>query len=617
MDVDDDRDEDEGKEDRDVSGAIERSLAEICLAVREASADDALSAADLHSLVEKAAEKENEIVTADYNEADLHDFIPAYCGNNVTDGSVGLLGAGKSTQTMQLFQKVILQIFAANANADAAQKLAVLKAELGGTSITPYDPSSKPSANTTPLARFVSNRPEIPESASPALRAFAEARCEIMLDNLTVPINVQLAGNMLAVQGAGGWKNRDPMLHLYLLDDPEDDGFGTFESVEVGLDDVARHMEMDASRSLVYVSDGSRIKSYRWNVTEGRNALAVHTLNASGFKGPLALRDNGAKLIASGSSGLAVWDVDTLPTHGTKGNKIVGKKRRADYIDSWRDNDDNNIELSTGAPPTQRSSASALSKIKQWAMSPGGGNEMIVTYDEQYFVSRVDLQTEQIVGRYIGHGAHVASIRTSQEDPHAFVTAANDGIVRLYDVRQPVPVLAIEHSTEFINDALFEHIGGQPFIIFGGTQTQQVKVWDARAKLPLYELSTGNNEVNGLAWDAQRQTLYAATECEHVDRMGRHHGYRRAKLPKPPRHSRDDDGDDDMEEDEEDEDDWDGDGENNWPEQAYHSETSFGHLLDSAEHRLYRYAFKTDADIDLRPASGYSAIGDSYAQIMC
>ena len=50
----------------------------------------------------------------------------------------------------------------------------------------------------------------------------------------------------------------------------------------------------------------------------------------------------------------------------------------------------------------------------------------------------------------------------------------------------------------------------------------------------VYELSTGNTEVGGLAWDGQRNTLYAATECNYLGRMGDHYGYRVAKRPKPP-----------------------------------------------------------------------------------
>ena len=65
------------------------------------------------------------------------------------------------------------------------------------------------------------------------------------------------------------------------------------------------------------------------------------------------------------------------------------------------------------------------------------------------------------------------------------------------------------------------HVDRSPVIFTGGThKTQSIKVWDPRAKKLVYELATGNNAVHSLAWDAPRATLYAATECDAMDRMG-------------------------------------------------------------------------------------------------
>ena len=65
-----------------------------------------------------------------------------------------------------------------------------------------------------------------------------------------------------------------------------------------------------------------------------------------------------------------------------------------------------------------------------------------------------------------------------------------------------------------------------------GDATQQVKMWDIRAEECVYELSTGNNSVTGLAWDDARAALFVATECGYVNRMGLHTGYRRARVPR-------------------------------------------------------------------------------------
>lgn len=216
---------------------------------------------------------------------------------------------------------------------------------------------------------------------------------------------------------------------------------------------------------------------------------------------------------------------------------------------------------------------------------------------EKLGLASVDLETQQAASRYVGHGGHVSCIATSEGDPSTFMTAATDGVVRLYDARAPAPVLDVFHNDEFIDTALYEHIGGHSFLIIGGSTSQQVKVWDIRAQLPLYELSTGNNQVNALAWDTSSQTLYAATDCEYFDRSRHHHEYRRAKLPKSTTGDADEDSYDDSEGP-------------NWPKKAYHNESGFGHLLDSAEHRVYVYHFKEDADPAVVPISGYSTRGE-------
>lgn len=109
-------------------------------------------------------------------------------------------------------------------------------------------------------------------------------------------------------------------------------------------------------------------------------------------------------------------------------------------------------------------------------------------------------------------------------------------------------------------------------------------MWDVRAKSMIYELGTGNNMVNALAWDSSRNSLYAATACSYMDRMGYHHGYRRAKMPNAP--------------EEGDTDDYDGE-ERCWPVQARHSEDHFAYTFDAGDHKIceYLYVFhRSDSD---------------------
>ena len=128
-------------------------------------------------------------------------------------------------------------------------------------------------------------------------------------------------------------------------------------------------------------------------------------------------------------------------------------------------------------------------------------------------------------------------------------------------------------------------------VFTGGDRSQSIKTWDVRARAMVYELATGNNAVRALSWDEKRNALYAATECDYMDRLGYYHGYRRARIPKWARldpAGTDDDGEEDMDDEEYDSDDYDDDGEN-WPKNAYHSEDSFGYAFDAGEHTLCEY----------------------------
>ena len=124
----------------------------------------------------------------------------------------------------------------------------------------------------------------------------------------------------------------------------------------------------------------------------------------------------------------------------------------------------------------------------------------------------------------------------------------------------------------------------------GGEKSEQIKMWDVRARKTVDELATGNTGVASMAWDPKRSALYVATECIYMDRMGSHHDYRKARIPKWAHKNpiADTDGEDVSQgEGGEDEDfDDDDDDERYWPDRAYHGEDYFGYAFDAGEHRL-------------------------------
>jgi hypothetical protein len=122
-------------------------------------------------------------------------------------------------------------------------------------------------------------------------------------------------------------------------------------------------------------------------------------------------------------------------------------------------------------------------------------------------------------------------------------------------------------------------------VFTGGCKQEQIKVWDVRARTCVYELATGNNAVQSLAWDSKHNSLYAATECSYMDRLGNHHNYRRAKIPKHTRVSESGgEYDEGMDADEDDEYE-----ERCWPKGAWHGEDYFGYTFDAGDHSLCKF----------------------------
>ncbi|KAG8680321.1 hypothetical protein FRC08_016385 [Ceratobasidium sp. 394] len=446
-----------------------------------------------------------------------------------------------------------------------------------------------------------------------------DARCEVQSDRISHPIKLRLSqGNAcLALNGAGGWKNRAPSLAYYLLDGSKT--VAKFESrhfLEPGLAEVAVHMALDESRHLIFVGDDNRVKSYSWAKPSGGNhkhePLATHTLDSDFFRGPITVLPDGT-LVRAGKGQVAVWDINSLETHGETGEEIIGEEDEDILEDTMRD-DPEDIELSTGNAPTSRIKfADTLDlSVTRWEPLCQAPSTMLC-HSEPYGCYTIDLEHEgKIAARYLGHGGKIADLSVSEGDPRAFLTACSDGYARLFDIRTPLPVLTFDAcgQDEFCEAAVLAHPDGIPskctssdplrplltilLAVFTGTdKAEQIKMWDVRACTPVYELATGNNRVQSLAWDSKRNCLYAATECSYQDRMGYRHDYRRSRL-------RGDDSDSDFDEGED----------PAWPKTAWHDEDYFGYAFDAGDNRIYRYAFKEDPDMSILPEYGDARVNE-------
>ncbi|KAL1670643.1 hypothetical protein GGF50DRAFT_41791 [Schizophyllum commune] len=519
-----------------------------------------------------------------------------------------------------------------------------------------FHKTPKPRANTSPLARYRHGAaPDIPDSA-PAAQAVYYGCCSITNDE-GIPIPQEITtvpgSDILLLSARSGWKQRDPFLRYYRMDEISDlDLMPERKTIRNGLLGYIEQMTIDPVNKLIFAADAERVKSFAYNVNE---YLPKYTMRST-REGPLDVVDNGARLFRAGKGGIDVWDIDSLPTHGNSGKQHIGEGT-INIEDTWRDeNGVAKIETSIGTPRTSSIDfADPDMEVDRWHIpsfwATGGQLKAIAHLKDTYSsVMALDLRDNgKIVTRYLGHTGDIEDISSSEGDANSFITAGDDGVVRLFDIRSPLPQISFKSpEMDVAHSALYVHVDGIPVIFTGGTRSQVIQVWDPRGQKLVYELATGNNAVQGLVWDAPRNTLYAATECTYMDRMGYTNEYKRAQIPVGPEvqdrrevgkgrltqkvkpwdrkvkerqgrypngdgeddeEEEDEDEDEDEEEEEEEEEQFTADPEKAWPKRAYHPENYFGYTFDSGDHRLLRYQFGLDANPKDVPAYGMAMVG--------
>ncbi|KAI1796986.1 hypothetical protein LXA43DRAFT_1147450 [Ganoderma leucocontextum] len=551
----------------------------------------------------------------------------------------------------------------------------------------PWTKTNPPHSRTTRLSRFRDGITLPTSDATPRARLVYQARTTIRAQYMSPPAAMAISadGSLLFMASSSGYRSRDPSLKYYNLDDdPElDNG----RRIDPGLSNTPDCLVLDDERQLAFIADNDRIKSFRWGVSpsegpggaeaEGgkskpRKRLPnVHTMNSEReYTGPLAVLPGG-RVVRAGQGKAAVWNVDQLATHQDSPPGALLGEGTLNTDNSWREAGCAGIEHSSGIQPhvVVRFAEDPEFQPAVWHLHrPTGlllcGERMRDT--NGFACVAIDLEHGgRRAARYLGHGHDAEKFSTSVGEPNVFWTAAGDGFARMFDVRRPLPVLTFDTGgqSEGCADVVFVHPDGIPTLFTGGERTQQVKMWDVRARACVYELSTGNNGVVSMLWDDRHATLMAATE-----RTSYGNKYRKAQIPRwatwwaieqsmkdyqklsqapdastagdqtsgevmdtasPPvpdeikvedtevaeGHESDWEDDDEEEDDESgDEDAEEDDCENSndideeyskekrWPERSYHNERFFGFGFDAHDAALFQYRFTEEPDWDM-PAS--------------
>ncbi|OSC98276.1 WD40 repeat-like protein [Trametes coccinea BRFM310] len=409
----------------------------------------------------------------------------------------------------------------------------------------PWIRSPHPYLWSTRLARFREGLTAYASDATPLAQWVHEARAQLTTDTIRSPYDMSLSsgGSILAISAATGYKERDPSLRYYLLDEQSDD-FLEARRFDPGLSNVARYITTDEERKFVFIADDDRIKSFSWASNgEGkvpRRLPNVHTMNSlRDFCGPIVILPNG-RVARAGEGQAAIWTIDELERHQDNPGKLIGEGT-LNTDNSWREANDPKIEMSSGSKPH---SIVAFADEPTYApktlhlhaptghllcSAPGSRSAGV------YSCVAIDLEHGgRRVARYLGHGQDVEKITSSPGDPRLFATAGSDGYARIFDVRRPLPVITFQTDTsgDACSDVVFVHPDGIPTLFTGGERIEQIKVWDIRGRNMVYELSTGNNAVVSMAWDPKRSSLFVATECRRFEGMGLRSEYRKAYIPR-------------------------------------------------------------------------------------
>ncbi|KAL4243712.1 hypothetical protein ABKN59_010953 [Abortiporus biennis] len=457
----------------------------------------------------------------------------------------------------------------------------------------PWTKSKPPHPRTTPLSRFRDPVTLTATASEPTAHTIYQGLCEIHHERIELPTKMQISpdSSLIAISCSAGKQLDEPVLRLYFPG--QNDVSST--RFELGLEDTSREVAIDSERKLIFVADKERVKSYTWGEgPNGPNLKPIHTLRTPGrYEGSINILPSG-RVIRFGTGSVLVWKIDDLETHGEDGTKMIGQgtfnSRRSPESRS-------KVELSTGMKahgkitfkddPNYQVKNSVWHNSSRHLLCSEGG-----PIGSRFSCTALDLEHGgKIVNRYLGFGGNIPHISLSEGDPNTFVTACQDGYVRIHDIRHPCPVIALDAEADSILAVLaatYAHPDGIPTVFTGGNNSETVAVWDIRARKLVYDLSTGNTSVTTMVWDSTRSTLYAGTTGMYINDNSEDHGYRAADIPSYLQSEYSESKDEPI----------------LWPKKSPHKENFYGRLFDAGGSSFLRYDFREDANPTVIPRSG-------------
>lgn len=410
------------------------------------------------------------------------------------------------------------------------------------------------------------------------------ASCDIsIVGEMREAIHMHVNGDLLAVSHPTGWKQRDPGLTAINMTEQSwnldhEYSHGLFEYARRVCSDRANALVWCAA------DGGKRVKAFRapsgleplsadaaCNRDIDNQMQLQYTFSTAvpglTHKNITGLYVIGTKVFCiNGHGAVFQWDIADLPPQERSRHS-----NRALDSDDVEDPDDEEVEgvfrgclgmrndeaveeveVSMGVNPhtvsmlpcPRRGSKLSLrsgdfcSIFDRTCLLNDGQKTLAVSLSSNVVVT-YDITTMKAKQTLLGHMHEISDLAPaplSWQQPDLFASCSRTGDVKLWDVRTPGPSAAVTLTngrTSHVLLALALASGGSStsedrsqlgpgMVCFAGGTGQGIWAWDLRAGQArvLYELSTGNMVVHGLAWHEGSSSLIASCECMTENRLG-------------------------------------------------------------------------------------------------
>ncbi|KAI0749763.1 hypothetical protein C8Q80DRAFT_1353188 [Daedaleopsis nitida] len=295
-----------------------------------------------------------------------------------------------------------------------------------------------PHSRSSRLSRFGSVHATSASDNPPTAQMIHQARCKITEKKISSPVAAQVSSDSSCLAVLVMVRRQElkyPVLHYYRHEEDTNPVYAAGVTIFTELSDIAYHMTTDEERKLLFVSDGTRVKSFRWDTDitisrhEESTGAAVHTMRCDRYEGAIEMLPNGY-LVRAGRGEAAIWDLDTLKTH--EGGRRIGTGRFVEYgpFDEERTGP---WGKSTGSHPTSTVNFEEKT-LYPWVFHYHRPAAKLLAAETQNGSGRhgyVSLDLEhggRAAVQYTGHAGDVHAISSSAGDPNTFATACADSL---------------------------------------------------------------------------------------------------------------------------------------------------------------------------------------------